>query len=62
MVVPGRNGLAMFLGGLLAEIARRRWPRQAERNVVPIASGFIAGESLMGVATILLKAGGVLAS
>jgi len=61
MVVPGRNGLAMFLGGLLAEIARRRWPKQADTHVVPVASGFIAGESLMGVLTTVLKAAGVLA-
>lgn len=61
MVIPGGNGLAMFLGGLLAEIARRKFPLQGEPRIVPIASGLIAGESLMGVFTTVLKVGGVLA-
>jgi len=59
MVVPGSNGLAMFLGGALAEIARRYWRRLADLFVTPIASGFIAGESLMGISVALLNAGKV---
>jgi uncharacterized oligopeptide transporter (OPT) family protein len=58
MVVPGSNGLAMFAGGALAELARRNWRQWADAFVTPIASGFIAGESLMGVAVALLKATG----
>jgi uncharacterized oligopeptide transporter (OPT) family protein len=58
MVVPGSNGLAMFAGGALAEFARRNWRKWADAFVTPIASGFIAGESLMGVAVALLKATG----
>lgn len=61
MVVPGGNGLAMFLGGLLAELLRRAKPVLAEKLVVPVASGLIAGESLIGVAVMLLKVAGVLA-
>jgi uncharacterized oligopeptide transporter (OPT) family protein len=53
MVVPGSNSIAMFIGASLAEIARRR---QQESYVVPIASGLIAGESLMGVVIALLIA------
>jgi uncharacterized oligopeptide transporter (OPT) family protein len=53
MVVPGSNCIAMFIGASLAEIARRR---QQEGYVVPIASGLIAGESLMGVVIALLVA------
>jgi uncharacterized oligopeptide transporter (OPT) family protein len=34
--------------------------RHRETIVVPIASGLIAGESLMGVVTALMVAGGVL--
>jgi putative OPT family oligopeptide transporter len=60
MVVPGSNALAMFLGGFAAELLRRACPRFAERYSTPIASGLIAGESLMGVAVALLVATGVL--
>lgn len=55
MVLPGSNVLAIFAGGLGAEILRRQRPRFAERFTIPVASGFIAGESLMGVFIILLK-------
>ncbi|MDZ4771672.1 MAG: OPT family oligopeptide transporter [Planctomycetota bacterium] len=55
MVIPGSNVLAMFLGGLGAEILRRFWPRFALLFSTPLASGLIAGESLMGVAIILMK-------
>ncbi len=58
MVVPGSNGLAMFAGGAIAEIMRRNWRKLADAFVTPVASGFIAGESLMGVAVALLKATG----
>ena len=60
MVIPGSNVLAMFLGGALAELARRAWPVFAASYVTPIASGFIAGESLMGVLIVVLKVNGVL--
>jgi OPT family oligopeptide transporter len=55
MVLPGSNVIAMFLGGLMAEILRRVVPRFAASYVVPMASGLIAGESLMGVAIVALK-------
>jgi uncharacterized oligopeptide transporter (OPT) family protein len=57
MVVPGSNCIAMFLGAAAAELFRRRGQ---EGIVVPVASGLIAGESLMGVAIALMVAGGVL--
>jgi uncharacterized oligopeptide transporter (OPT) family protein len=60
MVLPGYNSIAMFFGGSIAEILRRRRPALAERGVVPVASGFIAGESLMGVLIAVLVAVGVL--
>jgi uncharacterized oligopeptide transporter (OPT) family protein len=37
-------------------------PKTAERYVVPVSSGIIAGESLMGVAIALLTASGIIAS
>ena len=61
MVIPGSNSIAMFLGGLVAWLLRRRHPAVADRYVVPVSSGLIAGESLMGVAVALLIVGGVLA-
>jgi len=60
-VIPGSNTLAMFIGGLGAEIARRIWPALAARFVTPVASGFIAGESLMGVVIVMAKVQGWLA-
>jgi uncharacterized oligopeptide transporter (OPT) family protein len=61
MVLPGSNSIATFLGALIAHLLRRSRPAQANRYVVPVASGFIAGESLMGVAVALLIVAGVLA-
>jgi uncharacterized oligopeptide transporter (OPT) family protein len=60
MVVPGFNSISMFLGALIAEILRRKRPALAERTVVPVSSGFIAGESLMGIVIAVLVALGVL--
>jgi putative OPT family oligopeptide transporter len=61
MVIPGSNSIAMFLGALMAWLLRRRKPALADRYVVPVSSGLIAGESLMGVAVALLIVAGVLA-
>jgi OPT family oligopeptide transporter len=61
MVIPGSNAIAMFLGASLAEVLRRWRPMLAQRYVVPVSSGLIAGESLMGVAVALLIVFGVLA-
>ena len=52
-MIPGSNSIAMFLGAAIAEIMRRR---QRESLVIPVASGLIAGESLMGVIIIVLTA------
>ncbi len=61
MVIPGSNAIAMFAGGLIAEVLRLKRPAFAERYIVPVSSGLIAGESLMGVAVALLIVAGVLA-
>jgi uncharacterized oligopeptide transporter (OPT) family protein len=61
MVIPGSNAIAMFAGGLAAQMLRRLRPAVAQRYVVPVSSGLIAGESLMGVAVALLVVAGVLA-
>jgi OPT family oligopeptide transporter len=60
MVIPGSNAIAMFLGAAIAEVLRRWRPVMAQRFVVPVSSGLIAGESLMGVVVALLIVSGVL--
>lgn len=60
MVIPGSNCLAMFFGSLVAEALRRLRPALAERTIVPVSSGFIAGESLMGIVIAGLVVGGLL--
>jgi OPT family oligopeptide transporter len=58
MVLPCSNAIAMFIGGAGAELVRRIWPGVGKRYVVPVASGLIAGESLMGVLVALLGVAG----
>jgi uncharacterized oligopeptide transporter (OPT) family protein len=60
MVVPGWNAVSMFIGGSVAEIVRRARPSLAESATVPVSSGFIAGESLVGIAIKALIVAGVL--
>ncbi len=60
MVVPGSNAIAMFIGALGAKIAGDTNPQFARKYVVPVSSGLIAGESLMGVAIAMLIVAGVL--
>jgi OPT family oligopeptide transporter len=60
MVIPCSNAIAMFLGAAVAEGVRRVRPALAERVTVPIASGLIAGESLVGIVIALLVVAGVL--
>ena len=49
MIVPGSQGLAMFLGALIAWILEKRFNKLHEMYTIPVASGCIAGESIMGV-------------
>jgi len=53
-VIPAFNSFAMFAGALAAWMFARSRPRAAETYTVPVSSGLIAGESLMGVAIILV--------
>ena len=57
MVIPGANAIVMFLGAAIAEVMNRRGQ---SAHVVPIASGLIAGESLMGIAVALMISFGVI--
>jgi OPT family oligopeptide transporter len=58
--ITGYYSVSMFIGALLA-VGLNRWrPKVADEYVVPVASGIIAGESMMGVAIALLVVGGLL--
>ena len=51
-------GLLFFLGALVALLLERRKPKLAEELTLPVASGVIAGGSLMGVALVFWANGG----
>jgi len=55
MVMPASSSLTMALGTALAGLVRARW-EGARPALVPLASGLIAGESLVGVAIALARA------
>ncbi len=58
-VMPGYISLSMFAGALLAAGFARWKPRAAGEYTVPVASGLIAGESLMAVLISALMAFGI---
>jgi OPT family oligopeptide transporter len=60
-VVPAFNSVSMFLGALAAWTLARSRPKLDETYTIPVSSGLIAGESLMGVVVIFAhEAPGVL--
>jgi uncharacterized oligopeptide transporter (OPT) family protein len=56
MLVPASAIITMFLGGLVALIWNRTAPKQADKHLVPLASGFIAGEAIVAVVIPVLVA------
>jgi OPT family oligopeptide transporter len=61
MVIPGYNSVMMFLGALAAELLRRkRGATLGDDTTIPVASGFIAGESILGILVKMLVAFGVM--
>ena len=52
--INGFNVIMMFLGSLATILLTKRWPKPAKEFIIPVSSGIIAGESLMGVAIALL--------
>ena len=54
-VIPFWNTLSIFLGALIASLARRT---RMQETIIPVASGMIAGESLAGVLIALVSAAG----
>jgi putative OPT family oligopeptide transporter len=59
--INGFNAISMFIGACLALWLSKARPRVHEEYTVPVSSGIIAGESLMGVVIALLVVAGVLA-
>lgn len=55
-VIPFWNTLSIFIGAAIAHLARKT---AAENYTIPVASGVIAGESLIGVFLALFSAMGV---
>jgi OPT family oligopeptide transporter len=56
MVIPFYNSLSMFIGGLISMLMEKKCRAVAEKYIVPVSSGIIAGESLMGVGLALYDA------
>ncbi|HEY9854579.1 MAG TPA: OPT family oligopeptide transporter [Stenomitos sp.] len=56
LVIPAWNSISMFIGALIALIWEKYQPKSAATYIIPVSSGIIAGESLMGVAVALLGA------
>jgi uncharacterized oligopeptide transporter (OPT) family protein len=54
-------GLLFFLGGLLGWWVAKKYPERSEELTFPVASGWIAGESLMGVTLVMWENGPELA-
>jgi len=58
--ITGYYSVSMFIGALGALALHKARPKMAEEYVVPVSSGIIAGESLMGVLIALMVVGKVL--
>jgi uncharacterized oligopeptide transporter (OPT) family protein len=54
MLVPAAVIFVMFLGGVVEMIWGRRNPRTYGKYLVPLSSGFIAGEAIVAVVVPLL--------
>jgi len=50
-------GVLFFIGGLLGWWAEKKYPEWAKEFTFPVASGWIAGESLMGVVLVIAAHG-----
>ncbi|HEY0726097.1 MAG TPA: OPT family oligopeptide transporter, partial [Pyrinomonadaceae bacterium] len=57
-VFPWYYGLLFFLGALVALLLERQKPKLAEEFTLPVASGVVAGGSLMGVVLVFWANGG----
>jgi uncharacterized oligopeptide transporter (OPT) family protein len=60
LTIPAYTSFAMFLGALIVWILGKRAPKWNDKYTIPIASGCIAGESIMGVIVAALMAAGII--
>jgi len=60
LTIPAYTSFAMFLGALIAWMLEKRAAQWNATYTIPIASGCIAGESIMGVILAALLAFGIL--
>jgi uncharacterized oligopeptide transporter (OPT) family protein len=60
MTIPAYTSFSMFLGAFIVWILERKAPKWNDTYTIPIASGCIAGESIMGVILAGLMAFGVM--
>jgi len=58
-VIQGFNAISMFVGALIVLILTHLRPKTSEEYTIPVASGIIAGESLMAIIITVLFAMGV---
>ena len=58
-VITGYNSISMFVGALIALLLEKWRPKVADDYTVPVASGIIAGESLMAIVITVMFAMGV---
>lgn len=58
-VIPAFNSIAMFLGALIAYFLARTRPDLDRKYTIPVSSGLIAGESLIGVVIAGFTAAGI---
>lgn len=56
MIIPFYNSLSMFIGASIATWLEKNKPSINDKYTVPVASGIIAGESLVGVGIALAMA------
>jgi uncharacterized oligopeptide transporter (OPT) family protein len=62
MLIPSSAVATMVIGALIAWAANRKDPEGSNRWVLPLASGFIAGEALVAIIVAALIARGVLSA
>ena len=59
-VIPAWNSMSMFIGSVIAYYVEKRHHALHEKYTITVASGIIAGESLIGVLIALLSMTGIL--
>ena len=60
LTIPAYTSFSMFLGAFIVWILEKKAPNWNDTYTIPIASGCIAGESIMGVILAALMAFGIM--